>query len=238
MRDTIQSLWIGDRLSALEQLSIKSFQWHGHPYELYTYGPVQGIPANVTIRDANTILPSHRITRTVGVSGVPGSLAPFADMFRYKLLAMRGGWWVDTDFICMKPFEFDAPYVFVGDDIGVTSALMKVPQPNDPFITWVYEETEKVFSTNVPWGVTGNIPGFGANKFGLMKYHLEAPLFFPINEQALFAPALSEENQDRIETAYSVHCFNELLRISGFNKDGQYSASSLYERMLRKYGVR
>ena len=32
----IKSLWIGDQLSRLEQLCIKSFLYHGHEFHLYT----------------------------------------------------------------------------------------------------------------------------------------------------------------------------------------------------------
>ena len=236
--DIVQSLWIGDQLSAMEQLCIRSFQYWGHEFQLYTYSRLKNVPEGTVVRDATEILPRERVCQCTGVGGVGGSYAPFADLFRYKLLRDKGGWWVDTDFICLKPFEFDAPYVFVGDDIGVTSALMKVPEKNDPFMVWVYRETEKVFSKDVPWGVTGNMPGLGANKFGLMKYHLDPLLFYPVNEQALVAPTLSAENQTRVANAYAIHCFNELWRISGADKDGYYPVSSLYEQMLRKHGVR
>ena len=38
----IQSLWIGDRLSALERLSIRSFLANGHGFDLYTYQRFEG----------------------------------------------------------------------------------------------------------------------------------------------------------------------------------------------------
>ncbi len=238
MRDTIQSLWIGERLSAMEQLSIKSFLDHGHPYHLYIYGTVTGIPQGTTVLDASLVMDQLRACRTPGVCGVGLSWAPFADLFRYKLLMMNGGWWVDTDFICMKPFDFDAPYVFTGDGDGVNPALMKVAGPHDPFITWVYNMAESVFSKDVPWGVTGSFPAEGARKFNLMQYRLADQLFCPINEQILTAGVMGEDNHKRVAEAYAVHCFNELWRISGADKNGVFPASSLYERMLRKHGVR
>src|SRR5208337_2437771 len=238
VRDIIQSLWIGDRLSAMEQLSIRSFMSHGHPYHLYVYNTVQDIPAGVRVLDASEILPVSRVCKTPGVCGVGRSYAPFADLFRYKLLALRGGWWVDTDFICMKPFDFSIPYVFTGDGDGVNPALMKVPTSNDPFMTWVYEQTEKVFHPEVPWGVTGSIPAVGVRKFSLMQYRLDTLLFCPINEQALLATSLGVDNKDRIDQAYAIHCYNELWRIAGADKDGHHSPTCLYEQLLRKHGVR
>ena len=39
--DIIQGLWIGETLSTMEYLSIKSFLDNGHEYHLYTYGEVK-----------------------------------------------------------------------------------------------------------------------------------------------------------------------------------------------------
>ena len=36
----IQSLWIGQRLSDLERLCIRSFLQKGHPFHLYTYNEI------------------------------------------------------------------------------------------------------------------------------------------------------------------------------------------------------
>ena len=39
----IQSLWIGERLSVMEQLSIRSYLDQGHPFHLYVYSPVEPV---------------------------------------------------------------------------------------------------------------------------------------------------------------------------------------------------
>src|SRR5208337_1561570 len=57
MSNTIQSLWIGDRLSTMEQMSILSYLQQGHEFHLYVYHPVADIPAGTTVRDANEIVP-------------------------------------------------------------------------------------------------------------------------------------------------------------------------------------
>ncbi|MCF8323269.1 MAG: hypothetical protein K9I26_09045, partial [Flavobacterium sp.] len=99
----IQSLWIGDTLSLNEQLCITSFLFHGHEFHLYTYGTIKNVPDDTIIKDANRIIPSDKIFKYR-----KGSYAGFADWFRYKLLFEKGGFWVDTDVICMKPFLFDS----------------------------------------------------------------------------------------------------------------------------------
>lgn len=107
---TVQSLWIGDALSPIEQLCAQSFLHHGHEFHLYAYDALDGVPAGVVVKDANDIIPQrevfmHRI----------GSYAIFSDWFRWALLYQLGGWWVDMDVICLRPFLFDDEFVFGGD---------------------------------------------------------------------------------------------------------------------------
>ncbi len=61
MNKIIQGLWIGDRLSTMEALSIKSFLNNGHEYHLYTYSHVDNIPLGTIVKDGNEILPESEI---------------------------------------------------------------------------------------------------------------------------------------------------------------------------------
>jgi len=61
MRDLIQSLWIGPRLSTMERLCISSFLANGHRFQLYLYEETEGIPPGTEVRDAKRILPASRI---------------------------------------------------------------------------------------------------------------------------------------------------------------------------------
>src|SRR5687768_4377244 len=105
----IQSLWIGKSLSVMERLSISSFLKNGHPFHLYVYEAVKGIPEGVTIKDASDVLPTDKIFISFD------SYAHFSDIFRYKLLLEKGNYWVDTDIICMKPFTRSTDYVFASE---------------------------------------------------------------------------------------------------------------------------
>ena len=102
----IQGLWLGNRLGLIEQLSIRSFLAHGHPYHLYTYEDVADVPAGTKIMDGNEILPSSELYR-----GQHRGWAPFSDWFRWELLLRRGGYWMDLDMVCLKPLDFAEPLV-------------------------------------------------------------------------------------------------------------------------------
>ena len=69
MRDFVQSLWVGSRLSTMEQLAIRSFLHHGHGYHLYTYDPpsVENLPPGAEELDAEAILPNSAIFEYTGL---------------------------------------------------------------------------------------------------------------------------------------------------------------------------
>ena len=81
MSNIIQSLWIGDSLSKMEQLCVKSFVDNGHTYHLYTYGNVANIPEGVIVKDGNEIVPENQIFRYKN-----GSLSAFSNLFRLSFL--------------------------------------------------------------------------------------------------------------------------------------------------------
>ena len=85
-----------------------SFIANGHPYHLYVYNEPGHLPAGVELRDANEILPRERIFQYPS-GKEKGGYSGFADLFRYKLLLEKGGWWADTDVICLKPFPQAQP---------------------------------------------------------------------------------------------------------------------------------
>ena len=122
----IQGLWIGDKLTRFEYNSIKSYINQGYEYHLYTYGKVANIPDGVIIKDGNDILDEKYIFH------YEGSIAPFSDLFRYKLLYDRGGIWTDCDIICINrlPTDKQHQYIFVAERTilkGAFSSCIKKP---------------------------------------------------------------------------------------------------------------
>lgn len=66
-----------------------------------------------------------------------GSLAVFADWFRYRLLAERGGLWVDTDVVCLRPFDHAGPEIFGWQDQSmINNAVLGLP-PNHALARWM-----------------------------------------------------------------------------------------------------
>lgn len=107
---TVASLWIGPELSWMEQICLLSFVKNGHRTILYTYEPVKGIPEGVEERDAREIMPESKII----YHKLTGSPAFHSDVFRLRLLDQTDYLWVDTDALCVKPFEKPEDGFFFG----------------------------------------------------------------------------------------------------------------------------
>jgi hypothetical protein len=230
MNDIIQSLWIGPRLTTMERLSIESFLRHGHEFHLYTYGDVEGVPAGAVVRDGREILPAERIF----VYRDSPSVSGFSNFFRYKLLYERGGWWVDADMVCLRPFAFEGAHVFASEvSKGVTcvsSGAIRAPRGSEP-LGWAWEVCQSKDPASLRWGETGPaLVGEAVERFSLQDSVQPPSMFCPIpytDWHRLLdadAPELSEES-------VAVHLWNEMWRREGCDKDATYDPRCLYERL-------
>src|SRR5437764_11571217 len=154
MNRIIQGLWIGPELSVMEQLSIASFINNGHEYHLYVYDEPKNIPAQTIVKDANEILVAARIFQYKHHQTYAG----FANFFRYKLLLERGGWWADTDAICLKPFDLSAEFVFSSERGGggpiVNVGAIKVPA-GSAVMQYAWKACRRLDPTQLKWSQCG-----------------------------------------------------------------------------------
>jgi hypothetical protein len=247
MADPIHMLWIGPRLSALERLSIASFQAHGHRVRLFTYGDVEGIPAGVEHHDGREVLPAAQVfTHAAGFG--KGSYAAFSDMFRYKLLLDHGGTWCEADVVCLQPFAFDGEYVAARERLAPDAAspgapdrlsgcVLKAPR-NSRVMLECYAICTELDNSSIEWGDVG--PALLTKRFArhrLEDHALAADAFCPVDSwqaRSLVAPG----GQAPPAAAHSVHFWNEAWRHGAMDKDAAYAPDCLFETLKRRYGVR
>lgn len=228
----VQSLWIGSSLSVMEKLSITSFLKNAHEYHLYTYDELPNVPAGTVIRDANEILPASAIFQ---YKDRP-SYAGFANFFRYKLLLERGGWWVDTDVVCLHPFDFSEEHVFsseinAGQEIA-TSGIIKAPVASEAMAyAWSVCQSKKV--SKLVWGETGpRLMHEVVKKFRLDKYQKPYYIFCPISDwQKVLEPYVAAIP----EAAYAVHLWNSSWQLGDQDKDAEYHPACIYEQLKTRY---
>ena len=230
----IQGLWIGPELSVMEQLSIASFLLNGHEYHLYVYDETRNIPAGTTIKDGSEILPASSIFQYKQRPTYAG----FSNFFRYKLLLERGGWWADTDTVCLKPFDFSTEYVFSSEISRglevINSGIIKAPV-GSPLMAYAWGVCRAKKPENLVWGETGpRLMAEAVSNFLLEEYKRPYQVFCPLGfsdwRRVLEQPAPVFD-----ETTYAIHLWNEMWRAAGQDKNQTYDPGSLYERLKKKY---
>ncbi|HVS83302.1 MAG TPA: glycosyltransferase [Pyrinomonadaceae bacterium] len=231
----IQGLWIGPELSVMEQLSVASFLRNGHEYHLYVYGEMKNVPDGCVIRDANEILPSTRIFQ---YQRYP-SYAGFANFFRYKLLLDRGGWWADTDTICLKPFDFSEEYVFSSEISNglevINSGILKAPVGSE-VMAYAWAICQSKQPENLVWGETGpRLMAEAVRKFSLEKYQQPHQVFCPISYADWRKVLEPDSHVSMNDSTCAIHLWNEMWRDAGQDKNAAYDPECLYERLKKRY---
>ncbi|HEY5954513.1 MAG TPA: hypothetical protein VIT18_09115 [Terrimicrobiaceae bacterium] len=237
-RFEVHSYWGGGPLTQLELVCLSSFVQNGAHYNLYTYDEPAGVPDGITLRDASEILPADRMFLYPAGTLNEGSLSGFSNLFRYTLLQRTGGWWVDTDVCCLRPFDQDRDELYLREETQsgeffVASCIFRVPSASA-----VLQRCLEAFShkdvTKVVHGETG--PALltdAVRQSGREDAVQPGDQFFPVPwwdyERLFFDEQLS------IDHCCAVHFWNTMLRTAGVDKNADFPANSAFERLKRRY---
>ena len=214
----IQGLWIGEGLSLLEQLSIKSFIANGHEYHLYAYDDIKNIPEGTIVKDANEILPESKVYKGKFLTN-DEVYCGFADVFRIKLLLDKGGIWVDTDVVCLKHFDFEEDYVFSSEISPYNSTekivgISVIKSPKDSiFLKDVYSHCLEISKNNLILSSKAWLAYI--NKHSLDKYIKNFDVFCKIScgETDIFTQKKSKDMYEHDDGCYSAHLWNQIINL-------------------------
>ena len=251
--------WHGPPLSRLERLCMSSFIANGHGVHLHVYDEPARVPPGVTLMDAADVLPRRHLF----AHAASGSFALFADWFRYRLLHDKGGLWVDTDVVCLKPFDHGGEEIFAWQDsLVINNAVLglsrghklaqlmaeRCERPNRfaPYDS-LKARRRKLTRMLLPgsprkqlrWGETGP-QGFteAARHLGYATRALPFWHFYPIhylNWYAAFDTTL-RDNAGFVGSSYGLHLWNEMTRRQPlFDKNAHFSPESLFERLCARF---
>jgi hypothetical protein len=257
MSNIIQSLWIGDSLSTMEKLCLKSFADNGHTVHLYTYGNVTNVPKNIIIKDGSEIVQKDRIFTYKN-----GSYSAFSNYFRFQLLYQKGGYWVDADLLCTKPFILNEEIVIAGEpsrDYKTTNAssfMIKLPKGSiiaKRGVEIQEKHKELILSGEIQWGSGPATIKELIETFGLQKYVLQwkrTTTCFYEHFTTLVNPDVKEWNPhicgdaivyfcDLPKENICIHLWNERWRRmkKHYGKDKNYDKKSIYEYFKNKHNV-
>ncbi|MGO1597306.1 MAG: capsular polysaccharide synthesis protein [Sphingobacterium sp.] len=237
---TVQTLWIDNVLGDHQKLCLESFVKNDVEVILYTYVRVDNIPDNIIVKDANEILDQSFVFHDLY-----DSYATFSDWFRIKLLFDKGGWWIDADMLCIRPFDIDWPYVFateierVSDKEEVThicNCVLKMPQGSDIGRS-ILRRIEETLSTNspkdLPWTSIG--AKFIATELTNRKMfdYVVAPEVFCPFDYSSYQNIFGEAEVELSETTYGVHLWNKMWEWSNRDPIKVMSKDSFFSKYIK-----
>ena len=258
---TIHMFWIGERLSSLERLSMRSFLAQGHRVRLWSYAPYPDLPTGVEASDAGEIL-SRTFADPWIRSGVPP--AYLSEAFRHAVLAQEGGIWADADVVCLKPFVFDGPIV-VGreDDVLLGSCVLGFPAGHEavralaaaaarPWARAPWDDSRaarrkmmgrvrylgrpRAALRALRWGAVGHVtvtPAFA--HYGLMGYALPPSAFCPVPYTRMVAILDGTAQLAALTDSYAVHLWHALWALYGQPYDQPCSPDCLVGQLRALY---
>lgn len=234
----VHGLWIGDQLSPMELLTIRSFIRHGYTFHLWVYQPLRNeLPESCVCCDANEIIPAGKVFKYRYASQFgtgKGSYAGFSDIFRYKLLHDKGGWWMDMDVTCLKPFDTAAPYFFRSHhDLLMVGNIMKAPRGSALMMQCYLEASAAIDENNRDWHKPIEILISNIVRCGLEKYIVAG--VSNTDEWHKIRPFVSSDTALPCEW-YFLHWCNEVWRTNGYAKDEPLYTSA-YGQLLMEYGL-
>jgi Glycosyltransferase sugar-binding region containing DXD motif len=236
---TFQSFWWGGTLSPYERLSINSFVSRGFGYDLYTFDAYLEVPLGVRIRNASELLDQTEFFVYEDGFG-KGSPSAFSNLFRYALLVERGGWWVDTDVLCLSdkipPFdEFFARQ----DSEFVNGAVLYFP-PQHSVMRACLKQARRM-GRSIRWGDTGpRLLTQMLAEFGLCVRARDASLCYPVHYTRaldLLRASKTALVEAQVASALFLHLWNEMLAYGGIRKDLLPPAGSWLRRWVEAHPV-
>ena len=216
----IHGMWIGAALSRMELLTLRSFVRQGHRFHLWVYDQLRTpVPEGVVLEDATEILPreavfAHQKADPRNGVGAGSYSAPFSDLFRYKLLHEKGGYWSDMDVTCLKPFPSDTPYLFRSHQIGVAGSIMKCPR-GCALMAETYQEALRLADANSEWLLPNRILTNNIKRLGLSKY-IRDDFCSPDSWNDVVRP-FAENDFAPPPQWFAIHWINEVWRTLGQN---------------------
>lgn len=237
LNNQVNGLWIRGVLSPLELLTIHSFIGNGYTFNLWTYDKPDVYPQldNLLVKDAREIIPEENVfsyNESNQFGHGKGSFAGFSDIFRYRLLYLHGGWWVDMDVTCLKRFDFQTDYVFRKSkqkDDFVVGNIMHVPQKSSLMLKCYEQAVKSVHAENKDWMLPINILNQNIKEEKLSSY-----IYSFTNEDSW--PIVSQLLTDRQypQDWQAIHWMNEEFRRIGIPKN-VYIKEGLLGHLMGKY---
>lgn len=239
-RHRLQSFWHGGALSPYELFCLKSFVDHGYGIDLYTYDANLVVPAGVRICDAAEVARQDEIFVYQAEGFGKGSPSAFSNLFRYKLLLEKGGWWIDTDVVCLTDRIPTVSEFFARQDADFVNGAIMYFEPAHPVMAKCLAQAMNL-GPNVKWGDTGpRLLTRALQEAGCLDRALPAAVCYPVHYTHaldILRPSSTALLAPQVESSLFLHLWNSMLVHRGVEKDCRPPKRSLLRALTDKHPV-
>lgn len=226
-------------LTWMERGCLRSFLRHGHSMSLYSYTPIDDAPAGIACADAATIVPRTQFFQTVG-GPHDGGVTAFSNLFRYAMIAKTGLTWVDTDIVCLRPDWPELPLLAGFQDAEIINCAVLGGDPALPLFKDAQAIAERVgahgpFGYTGPYLLTALVQQMG-HRAAMMPERVFYPIAYGDAVRFLLPPMPEAKRIDWPSESLTVHLWNEMLRLSGWNKREGPPEDSLLKLIFAELG--
>jgi len=214
------TFFAGD-LTRQEILCLASFRRLGHQVTVFSYDKFE-MPAGIKRMDARPILPEKAFFKTeTGPRLHHGSASQVANLFRYHMIKKTGLVWIDTDVFCLKAEWPDLPVLIAWQGpVLVNNAVLRLPSDH-PALADAIDAASRIDRLAI-WGYTGPFLLTAlVQQYEMQPLVLPVESFYPVHWSkalSLIQPLPPGQQPQWPAGTYCVHLWNEMLRISGYDK--------------------
>ncbi|PSL18642.1 hypothetical protein [Shimia abyssi] len=230
----VASLWIGERLDWLHELSLASFVQRGHEVTLFhTEAKAPEVPSGVRT------CPVQEVWDPVKAGHTKAPPSMLSDLFRLYLLKQTDMMWIDTDMLCYRPLPNDDYHVGFEPPGTINGAVLRLPKTSETlnYLLDLFEDPECVppwLGKKVKAEVAAEPPGkrllrafrlqrpslgpraldYALNKTGEVE-HVRAPdVFYPIRGiyADVFFSCASQDDRWITENTLAIHLYASMVR--------------------------
>ena len=260
----VGTLWIGGKLSWMEQLCLKSFVHQGQKVTLFHYEPISNVPQGVICRDGREIIDTDDFIKYEKKD----SFALFADLFRLHMIWKCPGMiWIDTDVYCQRPLDYEDDYVMgyeLPNSQRVNNAVLGLPS-DSPMLMAMLDFTADRYSiapflekrhqtqfskardagnpvhvSQQPWGVWGPMMvTHYVQHFELNDHVQPLDAFYPVmfRDRTLFNRANKHLDGKITDRTTAMHVWASNKRELGNNRLGLPPKGSWWRKACRLHGI-
>jgi hypothetical protein len=234
-----RSFWGGGPLTPYASFCLKSFIDCGHAFDLYTFETALAVPPGVRLCDAREYFNADDFFVYADGFG-QGSPSAFANVFRCKLLAEKGGWWVDTDVFCRARDIPAFREFFAWEDAQLINNAVMCLEPGHPMIVACLAEAQHQ-GRSVRWGEIGPVlTTRKARELGFAHRAYPSSVCYPVHYSEaidLLRPDRADSLRRRTNGSLFVHLWNAMLDHRGVDKTRLPPQGSLLRAWIDRHPV-